>query len=202
MPMPSSVRIATTADAAQIAAIYAPSVVSAVTSFEFEPPTPAEMARRITETLAMHPWLVVDRDGQVMGYARAGPFKDRLAYQWSVEMSVYVHADARRAGVARALYRALIEALVLQGFYRAYIGVTLPNPASVAFHEGMGFTPVGVYRAAGFKMGAWHDVGWWQRSLQPLATDPPPRPPRPLAAIVSTTAYQRALASGTPELRL
>jgi L-amino acid N-acyltransferase YncA len=200
--MAASVRTATHADAAQIAAIYAPSVVSAATSFELEPPEPGEMARRITETLATHPWLVVDRDGHVMGFARAGPFKDRLAYQWSVEMSVYVHADARRAGVARALYTALIEALVLQGFYRAYIGVTLPNPASVAFHEGLGFTPVGVYRAAGYKLGAWHDVGWWQRPLQPLATNPPPRPPQPLAAISATAAYQRALASGTRELRL
>jgi L-amino acid N-acyltransferase YncA len=117
-------------------------------------------------------------------------------------MSVYVHADARRAGVARALYTALIETLVLQGFYRAYIGVTLPNPASVAFHEGMGFTPVGVYRAAGFKSGAWHDVGWWQRPLQPLATNPPPTPPQPLAALGTSAAYQRALASGTRELRL
>jgi L-amino acid N-acyltransferase YncA len=200
--MAASVRTATAADAAQIAAIYAPSVTAAATSFEFEPPTPAEMARRITETLATHPWLVVDRDGQVMGYARAGPFKDRLAYQWSIEMSVYVHADARRAGVARSLYTALIETLVLQGFYRAYIGVTLPNPASVAFHEGMGFTPVGVYRAAGFKMGAWHDVGWWQRPLQPLVTDPPPRPPQSPAAISATAAYERALATGARELRL
>lgn len=199
--MPASVRTATTADAAQVAAIYEPSVVSAATSFEYDPPGPAEMAARIAATLRSHPWLVVERDGQLLGFARAGQFKERRAYQWSVEMSVYVRAEAHRGGVARALYTALFEALVAQGFYRAYAGVTLPNPASVAFHESCGFTPVGVYHAAGFKFGAWHDVGWWERPLQPLVTDPLPPAPLPLAAVERSAAFQRALATGARALR-
>jgi len=198
--MTATLRTATTADADQIAGIYAPSVVSAATSFEREPPSAAEMARRVGETLVTHPWLVVERSGEILGFARAGRFKDRAAYDWSVETSVYIRADVHRAGVGRALYTAMLGILVLQGYYAAYAGATLPNAASAGLHESMGFTPVGVYRAAGYKFGAWHDVGWWQRLLQPLAVDP--HPPHPLAAVIGTAAYARALVHGARELRI
>jgi L-amino acid N-acyltransferase YncA len=191
--------MATHADAAQIAAIYAPSVVAAATSFEVQPPGSVEMARRVAATLTTHPWLVVDRSGEILGFCRSGRFRDRPAYQWSVEVSAYAHAEARRSGVARALYETLFTILVMQGFYTAYAGIALPNAASVALHEAVGFTPVGVYRAAGYKLGAWHDVGWWQRPLQPLASDP--SPPKPLAAVVESPAYQLALAAGARRLR-
>lgn len=198
--MSAHIRMATAADAGQIAAIYAPYVVSAVTSFEMEPPDAAETGRRIAEVLETHPWLVVERSGELLGYARAGRFKDRAAYDWSVEMSVYIRADAHRRGVGRALYTAMFGILVLQGYYMAYAGVTLPNPGSVALHESLGFTPVGIYHAAGYKFGAWHDVGWWQRALQPLVIGPDA--PRALAAVVETLKYAQALESGGRELRL
>jgi phosphinothricin acetyltransferase len=192
--MTAIIRMATAQDGEQIAAVYAPSVTSTVISFEMEPPGTGEMTRRVTEALVKYPWLVAERDGEVVGYARGGQYKDRAAYGWSVEMSVYIRATAHRGGLGRALYGVLLDMLVLQGFFMAYAGVTLPNPASVGLHESLGFTPVGVYRAAGYKFGAWHDVGWWQRPLQPLVLDPPI--PRPITAIMGTPAFERAMRGG------
>jgi phosphinothricin acetyltransferase len=173
------IRLATAADAPALAAIYAPSVTGAVTSFELVPPDGAEMARRLAAVLETHPWLVLERDGEVAGYAYATRHRDRAAYQWSVDVSVYVGAAHRRAGVGRALYERLFEVLRGQGFYTAHAGITLPNPASVALHESFGFRPVGVYTAVGFKLGAWHDVGWWRLPLrEPDDAPAPPRPPQ------------------------
>jgi L-amino acid N-acyltransferase YncA len=192
--MPAVIRMATAQDGEQIAAIYAPSVTSTVISFEMEPPGTAEMTRRVTEALIKYPWLVAERDGEVLGYARGGQYKDRAAYQWSVETSVYIRTTAHRSGLGRRLYGVLFDLLALQGFFTAYAGVTLPNPASVGLHESLGFTPVGVYRAAGYKFGAWHDVGWWQRPLQPLVLDPPT--PRAITEIVGTAEYEKVIRGG------
>jgi phosphinothricin acetyltransferase len=162
------IRLATaseTGDAAACAAIYAPSVTGAVTSFELVPPTAAEMAARIAAVLAWAPWLVLERNGEIAGYAYAGRHNVRAAYQWSVDTSVYVGEAHRGAGVGRALYERLLDLLRRQGFYVAHAGITLPNPASVRLHESFGFQPVGVYPAVGWKFGAWRDVGWWQRLL-------------------------------------
>jgi L-amino acid N-acyltransferase YncA len=179
--MTTIIRMAAPEDAGQIAEIYAPAVTGAVVSFEMEPPGAAEMARRVTDTLVMYPWLVAERGGEVLGYARAGQYKERAAYRWSVETSVYIRATAHRTGLGRALYVALFDLLVMQGFFMAYAGVTLPNPGSVGLHESLGYTLVGVYRTAGYKFGAWHDVGWWQRPLQPLLMEPPE--PKPIGTI-------------------
>jgi L-amino acid N-acyltransferase YncA len=110
--------------------------------------------------------------GAVLGYAYASPHRERAAYRWSVDVAVYIAEQARRRGVGRQLYSTLFAMLVELGYYNAFAGVTLPNPASVGLHESMGFTPVGVYRNVGYKLGAWHDVGWWRRPLQPPAADP------------------------------
>jgi L-amino acid N-acyltransferase YncA len=169
------VRAATPADAAAIAALYAPHVTEGHASFETEAPTAQVMAERITTTLRTHPWLVDAEDDVVLGYAYAGPHRARAAYQWCCEVSVYVAPQAHRRGVARRLYLALFELLVRQGFFNAYAGITLPNPASVGLHEALGFAPVGVYRDIGFKRGEWRDVGWWQLALQPhRAPEGPP----------------------------
>jgi phosphinothricin acetyltransferase len=192
--MAAIIRMATLDDAGQIAAVYAPSVTSTVISFEMEPPGSAEMTRRVTEALVKYPWLVAVRDGEVLGYARGGQYKDRAAYQWSVETSVYIRTTAHRSGLGRGLYGVLFDLLVRQGFFMAYAGVTLPNPASVGLHESLGFTPVGVYQAAGYKFGAWHDVGWWQRPLQPLVFGPPA--PRPITEIVGTAEYEKVMRRG------
>jgi L-amino acid N-acyltransferase YncA len=176
--MATLIRLATPADGPAMAEIYRPAVTDSATSFELEPPSGEEMGRRVAHILERTPWLVCEVDGRVMGYAYASPHRDRPAYQWSVEVSAYVHQDARRIGVARMLYTSLFDILAFQGFRNAYAGVTLPNEPSVRFHTTMGFTPVGVYRGVGNKNGAWHDVAWFERRLAPR--EPTPVPPRSL----------------------
>lgn len=184
-------RVAAERDAAQVAAIYAPFVQDTHTSFEAAAPDEAEMARRIRETLRTHPWLVADRTGEVLGYACATSHRSRAAYRWSVETTVYVKAGLRRCGVGRSLYGALLGVLELQGFRMAYAGIALPNEASVGLHEALGFEPVGMYRAAGFKHGRWHDVGWWQRAVG--TPNPQPEPPRAFADMQASEAVREVL---------
>jgi phosphinothricin acetyltransferase len=171
------VRVATGDDAAAIAAIYAPVVRDTPISFELEPPDVATMRQRVLDTLKVRPWLVCERGGEVIGYAYAASHRERAAYQWCVETSVYIAASARRQGVGRTLYAELLPILARQGYVHAYAGITLPNPASVGLHEALGFEPVGVYRAIGFKLGAWHDVGWWDL---PLGSSRPGKPAAPV----------------------
>jgi phosphinothricin acetyltransferase len=163
-------------DAAACAAIYAPYVENGPISFEEHPPGAEEMGTRIEETTATHPWLVAESGGKVVGYAYACRHRERAAYRWSTDVSVYVDGAHHREGHGRRLYEALLEELRERGFWTVCAGVTLPNEASVALHEDLGFEPVGVYRRIGWKQGAWHDVGWWQLDLSPGAEDPPPEP--------------------------
>jgi len=171
----ATIRAATPGDADAIAAIYAPNVTGASISFELEAPDAPEMSRRIGKTLLTFPWLVWDEDG-VRGYVYASSHRERAAYQWSVDVSAYIDPGCRRRGIGKTLYERLLRILRVQGYQSAYAGITLPNAASVGLHEAVGFRPVGVYRHVGFKRGAWHDVGWWHRSLgEPM---PDPQPPR------------------------
>lgn len=195
----SGIRLATGRDAGRVAAIYAPNVTGTIISFESEPPSPDEMRRRIEDTLERYPWLVCERRGRVLGYAYAGPHGSRAAYQWSVDVSVYVAGEAHRMGVGRALYASLFAALALQGFYNAYAGATLPNPASVGLHESVGFRPIGVYHEVGYKMGAWHDVGWWHLPLREKVADP--RPPTDLPSVLGSEEWEAAMAKGVSLLR-
>jgi phosphinothricin acetyltransferase len=177
------IRMATAADAEEVARIYDPVVARTAISFELEPPGPAEMRRRIEQVLPFAPWLVDERDGTVRGYAYASKHRERAAYQWSVDVAVYVGEAHRRSGVGKGLYEKLFQLLRLQGFYVAHAGITLPNAGSVGLHESVGFRPVGVYRAVGYKLGAWHDVGWWQLALRERDADPArPKAPTELAA--------------------
>jgi L-amino acid N-acyltransferase YncA len=190
----ATIRMASARDAAQVAAIYAPYVVGAATSFELEPPDAGEIGRRIETVLPFAPWLVcVDGGQEVIGYAYTSRHRDRAAYQWSVDVAVYIRADHHRRGVGRALYEALFPLLRLQGFYLAHAGITLPNPGSVGLHEALGFRPIGVYPAVGWKLGSWRDVGWWQL---PLGTRPPvPAPPLSLASARTLPAWKDLLES-------
>lgn len=189
-----TIRLANREDAPAIRAIYAPFVTDSVASFETDLPTDDDMAARIAETVERFPWLVCVIDGDVAGYAYAGQHRSRAAYQWSVEVSVYVHADHRRSGVGRGLYESLFAALSLQGYRNAYAGITLPNPASVGLHESMGFEPVGVYHDVGYKDGAWQDVGWWRLALGEFPAEPDP--PTPTADVRGSSAWERALSNG------
>jgi len=191
-------RLARTADAEAIAAIYRPIVETTAISFETEPPTADEMAQRIRQRLVYWPWLVCDRGGDVLGYAYGSRFRDRAAYQWSVEVTVYVNPRAHRSGVGRALYTSLFRLLALQGFYNAYAGITLPNEASVGLHEAMGFLPAGVYRNVGFKFDLWHDVSWWSLELKGLAMQT--AAPVDLPALVGHPGFEAALRLGLSHL--
>jgi phosphinothricin acetyltransferase len=163
--MPIEIRTATTADAEAIQRIYAPIVEKTAISFEYEPPSVEEMAVRITWTLQTHPYLVAVDDDKVCGYVYASTHRERAAYRYSVDTTIYIAPEARRLGVGRALYSELLPELARRGFHMAFAGITQPNPGSVALHESMGFKSLGLYREVGFKFDRWHDVGWWQRLL-------------------------------------
>jgi phosphinothricin acetyltransferase len=179
-----AIRPACAEDAAAIAAIYAPHVLAGVVSFETEAPDARAMRTRITGADGLYPWIVAtrgdDTDGEkggVLGYAYASRFREREAYRWVVETTVYVANDAQRAGVGRLLYRALTGTLRAQGFAQAIGVIALPNDGSVRLHEAVGFRRAGVFRAVGYKHGRWVDVGYWQCELAGPAV-PPAEPKR------------------------
>jgi phosphinothricin acetyltransferase len=167
-------------DAPACAAIYAPYVRDSVVSFEEAVPTAEDVAARIARTAATHPWLVCERGGQVVGFAYGAPHRERAAYRWAADVSVYVEPAHQRRGIGRELYEALFALLREQRLQIACAGITLPNAASVGLHESLGFERVGIYRGIGWKAGAWRDVGWWQLRLLPPADEDQP-PPEPLA---------------------
>ena len=196
----ATIRLATERDGAAIAAIYGPFVTATPISFELDPPPPDEMRRRIAERRGRWPWLVCEDGRDVLGYAYAGRFRERAAYQWAVDLSVYVRGDCHRSGIGRGLYSSLFEILRLQGYCTAYADITLPNPASVGLHESLGFRPLGVYRKVGFKLGAWHDVGCWELQLRSPSANPDP--PVPLGTVEVSSGWAAAVAKGLPCLRL
>jgi L-amino acid N-acyltransferase YncA len=172
--MTGTIRLASDADAAHIADIYRPVVESTFISFETAAPDEHEMRRRIRNTLPSYPWLVYEIGDAIAAYAYATKHRVRPAYRWSVDTSVYVREDYRRGGLARSVYTSLFAILRAQGYFNAYAGIALPNAASVALHEHVGFRPIGVYRNVGYKLGSWRDVGWWQLELRPCEAAPEP----------------------------
>lgn len=185
-------RFATAADAGAIAAIYAPVVEQTAISFETVPPGAPEIAARIAGMPPDKPYLVAEHDGRIAGYAYASAVRGRAAYRFGAEVTVYVSAAFRRMGVGRTLYGGLFALLRRQGYRRAFAGIALPNAASVALHEAVGFTSAGVWHAAGFKFDRWHDVGFWELALGPL--DVPDHDPLPVSELTSADV-QAALAA-------
>lgn len=161
-----TVRSATAADAEACRAVYAPYVQETAVSFETEVPTTPQMAGRIAHA---HVWLVAERDGEVIGYAYAGEHRQRAAYRWTCETSVYVARGCLRGGVGRALYRELLVRVRERGYRLALAGVALPNQASIGLHRSLGFVDVGVFHRVGWKLGGWHDVAWLELDLAPAA---------------------------------
>ena len=193
-----AIRMATESDADQIAAIYAPYVRDTPISFELVPPTDEQMAERVRTLTATYPWLVCVEGATVLGYAYGGRYRERAAYQWSVETTVYVRADAQRCGIGRALYTALLPIVSAQGLCNAYAVITVPAAGSVGLHESIGFRPVGVCRGVGYKLGAWHDVGTWELPLRPHPSEPVP--PRPVGAVRDSPEWNAAIAAGEARL--
>jgi len=165
-----AVRLAREDDAAAIAAIYRPYVKGSRISFEETPPDPSEIARRMRSPI--HPWLVIEERGRVVGYASTSPMRDRAAYRWSVETGIYVAPGMQGRGLGKLLLAAHVDLLERQGFVTIVAGIALPNDASVALHEKLGFTLSGIERGVGFKLGQWVDVGRWQRDLAPRTMTP------------------------------
>ena len=165
MTVTRTVRDATPVDAAACAAIYAPYVRDTAITLEIEPPDAAEFTRRIAAAAARHAWLVLEDDGRVTGYAYGGPFKERAAYRFACEVSVYLELGLRRSGGGRALYSALLARLAERGYRTAAAGITVPNAASAGLHAALGFVPVGTFRRVGWKHDRWHDVAWMQCDL-------------------------------------
>jgi phosphinothricin acetyltransferase len=194
-------RFARIEDAEEIAAIYAPSVIDSAISFEVTPPMAKDMQERMATIMAYAPWLVCEIEGKVEGYAYLSRHRERAAYQWSLDAAVYVSAERRRSGIGRALYTALFSLAKLQGYYAVHAGITLPNPASVALHEALGFEPVGVYAAVGYKHGAWRDVGWWQLTLRERHGEPAPPLLPEQARLASPDTWKRAMHEGQHLLR-
>ncbi len=167
-----AIRPVTPADAAAIAAIYAPYVAETTITFEEEVPDAAEIAARIARLTPTFPWLVAERDGVPLGYAYGYSYRARAAYRWVAETGIYVARDERGGGIGAPLYEALLGALTDAGYVAAIGALTLPNPASEALHMRLGFRNTGVQRGIGFKHGQWLDVGFWQRDLAPRRPAP------------------------------
>jgi phosphinothricin acetyltransferase len=172
--MPATIRLAIEDDAAAIRDIYAPHCEQTIVSFEEAAPSTSEMASRVRRISERFPWLVLDEDDVVAGYAYASPHHERAAYRWSVDAAVYVNPAFHRRGVGRALYTTLFELLRQQGYFKVYAGISLPNPASTGLHESVGFRLVGIYKGVGYKFGAWHDVAHYQMPLLPERHNPGP----------------------------
>ena len=206
----ANIRAANPADAAAIAGIYAPYCDGTVISFEETAPTADEMARRIASIGATRPWIVLESacgpgasgdgapraedDGTVVGFAYASAHHERAAYRWSVSTAIYVARDHHRRGAGRALYTTLFALLRALGYRQATAGIALPNPASVGLHAAFGFAPVGVYRHIGYKMGGWHDVGWYQAEIQPVSAQP--EEPLSVRDLADTSTWDNAVQQG------
>ena len=166
------IRIARKEDCADMAEIYAPYVANTAVSFEETPPDADEIWTRVLKSLKKHVWLVCVCDRKVVGYAYARVHRERKAYQWVTEVSVYIHEHHRKLGIATALYNALHAVLRKQGYIQAYAGMTLPNLASKGFHENLGYVQFATYKNAGFKLGEWRDTAWWSLALTELPEVP------------------------------
>lgn len=172
------IRSASAEDAQAVLSVYAQYIDTPIT-FEYTLPSVTEFRRRVTETLEEYPYIVWEEGGRVLGYAYAHRYRERAAYQWGVELSVYVEESAHGKGIGRALYEELFRLLKMQGVRTVYGCVTLPNEKSAGLHKALGFTAAGVFHNAGFKNGSWHDVIWYEKSI--TSYDDEPEPLRPLS---------------------
>ena len=160
-----TIRAVTAADAARITEIYNYYVRTTVVTFEEVPVHVTEMTRRIAETTATYPWLITETDGTAAGYANASSWKRRSAYRFAAESTVYLAPEFCGRGFGRPLYQALLAEMRGRGLHCAIGGIALPNPASIALHEKLGFAPIGSFREVGWKFGRRIDVGYWELLL-------------------------------------
>lgn len=172
--MSPKIRLATRADVAEMLGIYSPFILNSATSFELTIPTEEAFWQRVEKVFVTSVWLVCEVEGTIAGYAYAGSHRERAAYAWNRELSVYISDQFQKMGIATALYGCIIDIILRQGYVNALAGITLPNEKSVRFHEKMGFQSVGIYQNVGYKFEQWWHVGWWEMLLQDLPVSPPP----------------------------
>ncbi len=183
-----SVRFASADDAPALVEIYAQYIQTAIT-FEYDLPSPEEFARRIQDITQVYPYLMLLQHGQPAGYAYAHRARERTAYDWVAELSIYLDKNAAGYGLGKRLYRLLMDLIAMQGLKTAMGCVTVPNPASEALHKSLGFIRVGLSPNAGYKNGAWHSVAWYEKTLAPYNC--PPEPLIPLQKIDARRIAQR-----------
>jgi phosphinothricin acetyltransferase len=186
-----NIRLATEDDSAAMLAIYSEYIRNTAISFEYEVPSVSEFSNRIKNVTEKYPWLICEVNGECVGYAYASKHRERSAYQWSVDYSIYLKPEYYARHIATALYTALTELIRMQGYYNAYAGVTIPNEKSEGLHESFGFKPVGVYHNAGFKHGKWHDVKWYELTISEHASNP--EATKTIDQIKQTEAYQNII---------
>ncbi len=181
-------------DAEKIWEIYKPYVLHTSASFETEVPTLPAFQSRMENILQYLPWLVCAVDNQIAGYAYATDHRSRQAYQWTKELSVYVHDHSKRKRIATALYTTLIELLKIQGVTNCLAGISLPNEASIRLHEKLGFKKVGIFHQVGYKLGTFQDVGWWELFIGDINKSPSGI--IPVKSIESTKEFDSAVRMG------
>lgn len=179
-PGPATVRLANAGDMAAIASIVNPYIATTPYNFRTAAQTPDQWLAEWGANRERYPWLVaIDPGGAVVGVSYGGPWNSRAAYDWCVQVTVYVEKASRRRGIGHALYRVLIPLLDELGFHTQLGLIALPNPASIALHEAFGFREAGILHDVGYKLGAWRDVGFWQRIAAASAEPPAPTKPPP-----------------------
>lgn len=192
------VRQVSDTDAASILSIYAPYIVNTVITFEEEVPSPEEYAQRISKVSQKYPWLVCEVDGAVVAYVYASIYRERAAYQWSCECSVYVAEEYKGKGIGAYLYNALFAILKEQRFHTVYAIITLPNDASVRLHEKLGFQYFAVFEKVGYKLGGWQNVGWWRLAINSYEDQPSPPV---LFADLPLSSYQHLLSEAAEKIK-
>lgn len=193
------IRLVSPTDAPQIHDIYAPIVRETPISFEYIVPEIDEIAGRITKTLQQYPWIVCEIDGQIAGYAYGSAFRSRTAYQWTTEVTAYIHPAFQRHGIGRGLYTSLFAILREQGYFNAVSVIALPNDASIGLHESMGFTKIGTFMNMGYKLEGWHNTGWWQLALCAMPTHP--QAPIPIDELAKQFNFTDLLKTGQSLIR-
>lgn len=168
------IRIATPSDAESILAIYEPYIVTTSFTFETTLPSVEDFSERMRNCLYKYPWIVCEIDETLAGYAYASVHRDREAYQWTCECSVYLDENFQGKGIGREVYTAVLKILKAQGIVNVYAGITLPNNGSVKLHEKCGFEHFALYDNIGYKFGRWHKVGWWKLCINEYETEPLP----------------------------
>lgn len=161
-----TVRLIESQDTIHILKIYAHYILNTTITFETEVPSLNSFNERIKRIILNYPWIICEYEGEILGYAYACKHRERSAYQWSVDVSVYLKPEYTGRGIGKTLYSSLINILKYQGFINAYAGIALPNLSSVGIHEKFGFSHIALYKNVGYKFQKWIDVGWWWLPLR------------------------------------